>query len=391
MERQGVIEVDAASVRRVCDLWRGDTYWLRLATNTRDFATIELAVQECEAAIRSDPPPRVASGGDLQRSLGQAPCPGGFVVEFGYVDWEADVWSLVNHFAKALERRGVSGTLSAGEYLHQVDVLRASEPAQPGRIPATRPPVPTLFVSFESSPTDRFAERRHWRVDPAQTREIVATVVAWADPSAGRAMLHPAGLSMWVDEGTDVRAEVQRVFDARRSVTLSVIADDGRHARHAEFGVDGQAVLQSIGDPGVAVADELRALAVELPQPMDVAFVRPAYRGLASFLSVDHPMPLPGLTEADIRYNKHLLAQYLPDAHGIQVVTDAHLERAHDLADWSVESLGHGRHLVTARDLEPWFAPHLPAPATLDRARTDWGAAIMSPEIAAGRYKRTGA
>lgn len=43
------------------------------------------------------------------------------------------------------------------------------------------------------------------------------------------------------------------------------------------------------------------------------------------------------MEEYHIRYNKHLNAQYIPDAHGLPLLTDAHLGHANDLSDWIIE------------------------------------------------------
>lgn len=92
---------------------------------------------------------------------------------------------------------------------------------------------------------------------------------------------------------------------------------------------------------------------------------------------------LPFVREEHVRYNRHLLPEYAPDAQGLQVLTDAHLEHAHDLSDWTVEPLGEGRHLVTAADLEPWYASPEPDPETLQQARGDFGGMILTPELVA--------
>lgn len=89
------------------------------------------------------------------------------------------------------------------------------------------------------------------------------------------------------------------------------------------------------------------------------------------------------MEEYHIRYNKHLNAQYIPDAHGLPLLTDAHLGHANDLSDWIIEPLGEAKHLVQAKDLEPWYATIDPDPATLAKARADFGGILLTPEIIA--------
>lgn len=65
----------------------------------------------------------------------------------------------------------------------------------------------------------------------------------------------------------------------------------------------------------------------------------------------------PYVDAAFVILNAHLLPEYVPDAHGFQILTDAHLSHARDLSAWTITPLGHGRHLVEAPDLEPWLRP----------------------------------
>jgi hypothetical protein len=67
----------------------------------------------------------------------------------------------------------------------------------------------------------------------------------------------------------------------------------------------------------------------------------------------------------------------VPDAHGLQLVTATHLERATDLSAWEVMPIG-DRFLLAARDPGPWFADDQPDPETLARARHDLGAMLVT-------------
>jgi hypothetical protein len=60
---------------------------------------------------------------------------------------------------------------------------------------------------------------------------------------------------------------------------------------------------------------------------------------------------------------------------------DAHLERARDLSAWTITSLGHGRHLVEAPDLEPWYAGRTPEPDVLEQAREDFGPMLLTEQV----------
>jgi hypothetical protein len=120
------------------------------------------------------------------------------------------------------------------------------------------------------------------------------------------------------------------------------------------------------------------------PRDTELAFVRYSKCNTISWseLSGARP-PLPHVRESGIRYNKHLNSQYTPDAHGLQILTDAHLRHATDLSDWIIKPLGGGRHLVQAKDLEPWYATTTVDPETLAKARADFGAVLLTREIIA--------
>ena len=123
---------------------------------------------------------------------------------------------------------------------------------------------------------------------------------------------------------------------------------------------------------------------VAFPGDTDLAFAQYTnpLTSTWSELAVVRP-PLPYVNEYQIRYNRHLDAQYIADAHGLQLLTDAHLAQANDLSDWIIEPLGGGKHFVRAKDLEPCYANIDPDPATLAKARADFGGMLLTPEIIA--------
>ena len=77
----------------------------------------------------------------------------------------------------------------------------------------------------------------------------------------------------------------------------------------------------------------------------------------------------------------HLLPDYVPDAYVAQVLTDSHLAKAGALSMFDVEELGRGRHLVRARDVQPWISGLNPDPAVLDAARREFGEMLLTEEV----------
>lgn len=88
------------------------------------------------------------------------------------------------------------------------------------------------------------------------------------------------------------------------------------------------------------------------------------------------------LTSGIMGVNLHLWDSWVGDAHAIQLLSGAHLERARDLTAWDVEEVAWDRWLLRARDLDPWFAAEVPAEVR-DQARHDFGDMILTQEVAA--------
>jgi hypothetical protein len=130
--------------------------------------------------------------------------------------------------------------------------------------------------------------------------------------------------------------------------------------------------------------EQVTAAMVAFPEDTDLAFVQysGAYTIDWSDLATGRPA-LPYVLESGIRYNRHLNSKNIPDAHGLQFLTDTHLGHATNLSDWVIEPLGGGRHLVQAKDSEPWYANIDPDPQTLAQASADFGKMMLTPETIA--------
>jgi hypothetical protein len=162
-----------------------------------------------------------------------------------------------------------------------------------------------------------------------------------------------------------------------------VYQEDSPAGRVATISFGGETMLQAIS-PDQSWRERigpLRDAIVALPALTDQAFIRPALRGTVSWrMSIAGAQPLPELGYVNFLENRHLLDWFVPDAHGIQVLRDEHLARAHDLANWNITDLGSGRHLVETTDFEPWYATDVPDPDVVEQARHDFGAMILTAE-----------
>jgi hypothetical protein len=358
------VEVSTASIERAWEASGYDDFWLRLTTDQiDDFPGLEASVSESDAAAARD-------GIDL-RGYSATPCPGGFAIQIGpALEWQPIV-AWVQHFAEALEQHGHAGRLGGG--------IQAQEPRM---LAAAQQPTPTLFVRF-GLPTTVAAGQPRWDVGVTQTHQVVTTTLDWALSQPGVVMLRQLVFWVQVEGDIDLQAHLERVLHAAAAAGVDVVDEAAQRARHAMLGPRALALFQTIGGSRRDTVEELRDLATRLPRPLDVAFIRTAHRGALSITALDTVQPLPDIREHNVRHNLQLLDRYLPDAHGVQIVNDAHLHAAHDLSRWAVTDLGQGSHLVCARDLEPWYSAHQPDPDTLARARADWAGAILTQDVIA--------
>jgi hypothetical protein len=88
-----------------------------------------------------------------------------------------------------------------------------------------------------------------------------------------------------------------------------------------------------------------------------------------------------------MRRHPELYAEWIADPCGIQILTNAHLAKAHDLSDWTLTELDPDHWLVEAPDLAAWYATPIDpfdyhSPALIERARADFGDMILTRERA---------
>jgi hypothetical protein len=159
----------------------------------------------------------------------------------------------------------------------------------------------------------------------------------------------------------------------------------GGDVRVVDMHTFGQVAFTLIGNrAGAELADELTA-------------AQRANADLVEFGAVRQMQPLTTSTlflpeGGRWLWNRHLWASRVFDVHGIQLLTGRHLAHAEDLSGWLVEKVASDRWLVSARDLGPWYdtvdvvawqRQQSPTPEHLAAARRDFGAMILTDEIAA--------
>lgn len=220
-----------------------------------------------------------------------------------------------------------------------------------------------------------------WFVEEKITRYIAEQAITWAYTRGGQQYLCREDADWWVQPvDLDYGLALAQAID--RYTFCNVRCCLERPFRQQAVGLwpQGTVIYQTV-DPTLDWRHKLEQVRQTLtwtPPHTDLGFVRYGRGGITRW---NHPIvPWPHVDEPQVRYNRPLLASFVPDVNGIQLLTDAHLERATDLTDWVIEPLAGGRHLVSARDLEPWYAQPEAHPEVLARARYDFGEMLMTPE-----------
>lgn len=238
------------------------------------------------------------------------------------------------------------------------------------------------FMAFPLRNPDPFSGARWWNVDPERTQVAANLTPLGADPTTGSFMIStvvrpvraedlPEAVAAYVPRDTGLRVwHVRR--DPLRAVTY-------------KFSADGS-LFRLLHDDAMTwqqqVADHLDVLRTA-GSALQFGFIRRLRFRAELWDDLGRqgtPLPYPDVRPAAIRSHVAMFRTQVPDAHGVSILTDAHLDRAHDLSAWNIHPLGQGRHLLTAADLAPWYAHTTVDPDVLAQARRDFGRMIITAD-----------
>lgn len=243
-------------------------------------------------------------------------------------------------------------------------------------------PVLTAVVCVEGWRLgDRGRATSPWQHDHDLRRRLVGWAVGWV------ALTDDA---LYISQGAGTfrmsPAAVERGLLRQADKSQLIWSPDASRMRSITFTRAGRLFVQ-LHDSHTGWREnlqELRQVIVDHARASELAFIRHSW---SNPLSTDQvvdvwPPKLPRSPALDVprdyyRFRRHLDHERVPDASGLQLLTDAHLTKAHDLSRWNVTSMGDGRHLVEARDLEAWFAHDQPDSDVLAEARGDFGNMIL--------------
>jgi hypothetical protein len=330
---------------------------------------------------------RAAAAGDTGIEL-VYPTSGGTYV------WVADSqrWTVVvERLSQALAAAGVEGSVTAPRWV---------DPAIPLR-PTRRSLTALLAFAMDPPPQAGPFNRRgileyRWGVPPETTNEIADDAARWGGLAGERGQLGGAGPA--VPATTEDAGELVglRLATGQRDVRVTFFDGPEDPARSVAFSWFGQVMYADIAparglvDVALDHGTVLRTHAARLD--VGSVLLMPTMAGSVQDLEEGGAL---------MTWNRHLWSSRVHDAQGIQLLTSAHLDQAHDLSGWDVEEVAADRWLVSARDLQPWY--DLPdyqtwrsdlrasgagtaadwVPAHLASARRDFGDMILTAEIAA--------
>jgi hypothetical protein len=349
--------------------WRklgGDDMWLHLRTTTGSLDDFAAAAAEVNA-----------TAGEGVWAEAPSHAPQGYAVLLTHCADRELLHQWIAEFAHQLESRGLTGALQGAPQVKPRAWLSSTRPTEPAAY--------LMYTVDLAAMTADPYRNSHWHVPAAPTVRITAAADRWARlPGAEMQLRH--NIYVVAVDLDDPAEPLARSLHDTGMAGLDFVDDASRRATHVSFTPRGVGLYQdTIGDAAdwQLMIERLRAALTALPADTDQGFIRPAVRWSIGIDTLDAVLPLPRIREYHVRYNRHLLDRYVPDAHGIQVLRGAHLERAHDLSGWEISDLGADRHLVQARDLAPWYAQQLPDPDVLAQARADFAGMLLTEDIIA--------
>lgn len=317
-----------------------------------------------------------AGWGDLIFTEGVSDSEAGPVALMSRTGPDAGVHAWLDAFAGHLEACGRSGSVTA---------------APQAEFPWSLTDMPqqlTAFVSYRTvdlTLVDEQQRRAGWNVPSDLTQNIAREATRWGQFDGGQTYLR-RNIHQQLASTPEVGQLLADGITKFGMAGVTYVRSEPRRVATVNLAPQGQGCY-GLMDAGAGWQKILAKVTQALhfaPEETNLAFVQHSLAYTISWDQLYGATPrLPHVLEHHIRYNRHLISSYVPDAHGIQLLTDAHLDHARDLSDWDIEPLTGGRHLVKAHHLDRWYATVDPDPETLAKARHDFGDMILTLDTVA--------
>lgn|GEM_PF-2445645 len=361
------VRVDFESIQRRLDEYGGDLYVLFTQDSPprpldKGLAAAEEAMRRATAAVSEE-----VSGRSVE------PSPYGPVVWIDYINSEDSLGTWLSVFAASLEAAGWSGRVGAHPQAWFPEWL------QHRHGDSTR--IPTAFLAYRLDVPNPSASTER-AMNPETTAARWWDAVEWVRFDGAQAYLS-TGLSQVLVERSGSDEILAVAADFAGEAGLAFLRKEPFRFAQVEMSWGGQAVYQ-LDDEGLgweALVEEITQPLIRHPDALDLAIVRPRPAWVRSWRDIRLPPLPPDVNENQVVANRHLWDRFVPDVHGIQLLTEAHLARAGNLDAWDVQRLTPGRYLVQAKDLGPWFAAKEIDPDMLTAARQDFHDVLLTYEV----------
>jgi hypothetical protein len=328
-------------------------------------ADVQAAMDRANAAMDRD-------GGELVWAQHVIPSVKGPMVDLDWIGTDEQTQEWLGVFAEELARRGRAGQVTA---------------APQARFPADfdgyfiQPRLTCYLALTVEDPSGYFAPGPgRWLGKEDLTRDLCRFAVEWGPMPGAATYLSESTSEVLIGDPRPAEALLAGVTRSAQAGVMYLLSQPYR-TRSVEFLSGARVAFQAAADSRGAATPDWRGQAeavtgalLRLPERLDYGLIRPAAGfGFGSKTPTD-PYVRDGLYDL----NRHMWSQYVQDAHGSQLLTRQHLERAHDLSAWQVTEVARGRFLVKAADLAPWWDSYTPDPDVLAQARSDFGDMIMT-------------
>jgi hypothetical protein len=329
-----------------------------------------------EARCRPGDAPRIG-GGPVSVT------PAGPVVFVDFCDSRTALTTWIDDVAAALSQQGFAGRIGP--------IHSQPSPVDNAALRNLHAVTAALSLPIDADEVRRDSVRYvaslpHWYVDAATTHAVVQAVMSWCMVEEGNVFLRHELMQFRVAASQTMALVRSALMTSPRVSVTCARAENDFH--RVSFNRMGHVTLQRLR-PGSTWQDDLDSMipvVVALASQLEVAFLKRAHvpnSHWAGSINCYPGIPFGGQgihRGQPLDFIRHLEAVCLPDAYGLQVLTERHLQRAEDLRSWHVSEVAAGRYLVAASDLRPWFAEREPPAHVLDRARESFGSLIVDEE-----------
>jgi hypothetical protein len=307
---------------------------------------------------------------------------GNVFLDFDFVDEPGKFESLALSLANQLSRAGWSGQLVPG---------RPVSPSRAVPLDKVNGMSVGLALSYAliGNPHDNWRrESRRWHTSDVLTDRVVAAALEWTTPTFSETYYVQVGRHTAPASPAEAERTIRYQLSAFPHMSIFAFTESGfrrvilNGLGHVVFEVGG--CNEEWRDTLTSLTDLLRAWADVTRYGLIRRTIAPGFAWPPS----DNIMPSPEVYPNYYLDAPALEDEWVPDPHGVQIVTTRHLERLSLGASWIVEPLLQDKYLVHAEPLDSWFDLGRPLESTLAQARQEFNNVLLTTDIATASRPR---